>query len=304
MSEISSIDDLLLGTGNSTQPQTPEHQPELAEDYGHEENVEILPDDRYPANDTTEYEEEEQETEGQIAKPVPDSVDEYGNKAEVENSVVRERLARQAESMKRQHAAEMEAMRQELLAQQNSQMKQPSKEFEYNPDSADSWEIQLKEFVQHTVQNMEQEKQHAAIQAREREAQAEFEGKFRDGMSAFPDYVDTLSKHQVTDPMVYATRGMKNPAAFLYAAAKRAPQELDRIAKIADPYVQIAEMGRLEAGLRQTKPASKAPRPLAKVQEDGTIQHKTEKEPTIEDLIAQADKRKFVRMQQQRNGRR
>ena len=90
--------------------------------------------------------------------------------------------------------------------------------------------------------------------------------------------------------MTIASRAMKDPAAFFYAAAKRAPQELQRIAQIPDQYVQMVEIGKLEERMKQSKSgnATKAPKPLGRIQEDGSIPYNSnKKEPTIEDLIAQ-----------------
>jgi hypothetical protein len=100
--------------------------------------------------------------------------------------------------------------------------------------------------------------------------------------------------------MTIATRAMSDPAAFLYAAAKRHPTELQRISNISDPYVQMVEVGRLEERMRKNKPVSKAPRPLTQTREDATVEHKEAKEPSIEELMAQADNRRMAKMKARR----
>jgi hypothetical protein len=96
--------------------------------------------------------------------------------------------------------------------------------------------------------------------------------------------------------MTLATRAMADPAAFLYAAAKRAPQDLERISKIRDPYAQMTEMGKLEERMRRNKPATQAPRPLGRTIDNAPENApKKKSEPTIEDLIARADAKKIAR---------
>jgi hypothetical protein len=87
---------------------------------------------------------------------------------------------------------------------------------------------------------------------------------------------------------------MDNPAAFLYAAAKRNPQELERISKIRDPFAQAREMGNLESSMRRNKPTTKAPRPLGRTPEDATTNAKPkEKDRSGDDLLAGADAKRL-----------
>jgi len=71
--------------------------------------------------------------------------------------------------------------------------------------------------------------------------------------------------------MTYALRGLPDPAAFIYAASKRHPQELARISQIGDPAAQIMEMGRLEERMRKSAPSTKAPRPVSKSRDDASM---------------------------------
>lgn len=307
--ETSSIDDLLLGAKTSIHPQTPEHQ-ELdapsSESLDSEE-----PYDYDTPGLPKEAESKPYENEDILDKRAPlekqdlkddTETDDYGNNKSKDNEVIRERLARQAESLKRQHQAEIEALRAQLTANQPQAVQQASEGFQYDENSNQSWDQQLRQFVEHTVQTMTVRQQQEAEQQRNIQAQMEFEEKFLTDVHNFPDFQEAIVSvgAPITDPMVHATRGIKNPAAFLYAAAKRAPKELQRISSIRDPYAQIAEMGRLEASLRQNKLGTKAPRPLGRLQEDAVIHHKTEREPTIEDLIAKSDAKRRAQLAQRR----
>lgn len=290
--ESSSIDDLLMSVANGTpapEPlpedpidDTPAPEPFKIEgdDHGEPERIETQEDAEASRN------EPEQEAEGEA--------DEYGNERDPENKQMRDRLKKQAESMERKHRAELDALRMQLAQQGASQqVQQAAKDFEYNPEASGDWQQQLEKFIEHTIDNRETKLQQAQQQQREAQVQMEFESKFRDDVQRFPDFEEAISSvgAEISDPMVYATRSMKNPAAFLYAAAKRAPAELQRIAKIQDPYAQIAAVGALEVTLRQTKPATKAPRPIGRAADDGTMPHKVEKGDSIEDLIAASEQR-------------
>jgi hypothetical protein len=86
----------------------------------------------------------------------------------------------------------------------------------------------------------------------------------------------------------------------MYAAVNRSPEEIKRIANIADPYAQMVEMGKLEERMRKTKSTTKAPRPLSRTREDSSIAHKSDREPSIEDLIAQSDRKRTNLMKMNR----
>ncbi len=301
--ETSSIDDILL---NSSAPQNPPPQGDMDDAPPEVSGVDEVPIDsnqfnNEPENDYDVNDSDDKDPEKETAKLENSDIDEYGNEKEKDNEVIRERLARQA----RKHEAEMAALRAQLTAQQTQQVTKAAEGFEYNPEAAGDWQQQLASFVEHTVANMTTKKQQEQQRQEEVQAQVEFENKFRDDVQRFPDFQEVITSlpAQIDDPMVYATRSMKNPAAFLYAAAKRAPQELQRISQMRDPYAKIAAMGALEASLRQTKPATKAPRPVGRTQEDSSLPHKTNKEPTIEDLIHRAEAKKRVQLNQRRGGR-
>jgi hypothetical protein len=297
----SSIDELLLSGGNASQPQTPEHQ------YSDEpEEIEELEPEEAPESE--EHEPEAQEDSQEVeTKPLRDT-DEYGNEKEPENEVIRDRLKKQAESMNRKHQAEIDSLRAQLAERGASQqIQQAAGDFEYNPDAAGDWQQQLASFVKQTVNSMGREQDEARNRQQEHEVQQEFESKLITGMANFSDFQDVIRALpcEITNPMTLATRAMSDPAAFLYAAAKRNPQELERISKLRDPYAQMTEMGKLEERMRRNKPTTKAPRPLGRTNEDAQSPvSKKKAESTIEDLIAKSDARKLQRMKGRPSGRR
>lgn len=304
---ISSIDELLMGGGgNSQQPDAPEYQdePEPIEEMEHTEPDYGDEDESEPDNESTDpqtNDDDDDEPEPKTKKKEAE-LDEYGN--EKENEVIRDRLARQA----RKHEAEINALRSQLAQQGASQdIQKAAKDFEYDPEATGDWKQQLASFVKQTVQSMTRDQQENETRHAEQQAQAEFETKFRDGMNNFGDFSEVITSlpFQITNPMTLATRGMDNPAAFLYAAAKRNPQELERISKIRDPYAQMTEMGKLEERMRRNKPTTKAPRPLGRAPEDATTNAPKKKlEPNGDDLLARADAKRLATVKTRLRGNR
>lgn len=298
-----SIDDLLLGGKTSTKPETPEHQdiqePEAIEEYeGQEASDTETQNDDYKTQDDLEANSEEHEE--QVAR----HVDDYGNESDPKNEAIRERLARQA----RKYESEIEALRSQLQEQgAPREVQNAARDFEYDPDSKADWQQQLASFVKQTVNSMTREQQESQERQVEAKAQREFEDKFVRSMSKFEDFRDVMTNlsFEITNPMTLATRAMDDPAAFLYAAAKRQPKELERISKIRDPYVQMTEMGRLEERMRKNKTTTNAPRPLGRTLDDATSREpKKNKEPSVEDLIARADAKRIAKMKASRGTRR
>lgn len=285
--EISSIDDLLNGIKSGAKPEIPENQVEFDESVD-EAVVENADDDSHE----TEYSyDDESQTDNEKTK-TPE-VDEYGNEKEPENKHIRERLAKQA----KKHQAEIDSLRAQLSQQGASQqVQQAASDFKYDPDESGDWQQQLASFVKQTVNSMSREKEEQVARNEEARVQYEFETKFKAGMDKFDDFIDVMTEleFEITTPMTIATRGMDNPAAFLYAAARRNPQDLERISKIRDPYVQMTEIGKLEERMRKSKPATKAPRPLGHITADSTAAIK-KKEPDFngDDLLARADSKRL-----------
>jgi hypothetical protein len=292
------IDDLLVNSRTPSIPHTPESVSEV------EDDSEILNESSISSDETHSSESNSDEYEADKPEKEPikqeQEVDDYGNQKNASktytedevndriNQAVRDRLARLERNSNQQQPTQAQA-------QQASQQG-----FEYNSDSAESWQQQLENFVETTVNKMSQKQAHQAQQMKEQHAHAEFEQKFRNGMNKFNDYVDVVGAQPITDAMTIATRSMSDPAAFFYAASKRAPQELNRIAQIPDQYAQMVEIGKLEERMRQSKSTTKTPRPVARTQEDSSIPHKSDRQPTIEELIAKSDAKKRA----QQNARR
>ena len=270
--ETSSIDDVLASA----------HLPQAAyvEPEAQEPETDTQPD--LYGNDEPEEAQEEPETEAS------QETDDYGNETvkqesksytedevnERINKAVRERLARLDKQP----------------AQQQQQQQANKPEFEYNPESEQSWQTQLESFVEQTVTKMTSKREVVQQQEREQQAQAVFEEKFQNGMSKFRDFRDVVGAQPITDAMTAATRSMTDPAAFLYAASKRHAPDLVRIANLTDPYAQVLEMGRLEERMKKNRAVSSAPRPIARTRDDSSMTtHKSDKQPSIEDMIAASD---------------
>ena len=298
---ISSIDELLMGGSTSQNPMSPEEKMQEAPEEVEELEANEPEYEEEPETEDNEESRHEDESEEHDDKPEPKKkeveVDEYGNEKEPDNEVIRERLKKQAESMSRKHQAEIDQLRSQL-AQQGAApaVQKAAQDFEYDPDSKGDWQQQLASFVKQTVNSMTQEQEESKSRQQEAQIQAEFEGKFRNGMERFDDFRDVIDalSFEISNPMTLATRSMDNPAAFLYAAAKRHPQELERISKLRDPYAQMTEMGKLDERMRKNKPTTKAPRPLGRTQEDATTKTKPkEKDTSGDDLLAKADAKRM-----------
>ena len=301
---ISSIDDLLMGGSSAQHPMPTEEkfqdEPEPIEEMEHDE-----PQNDYSSDETTDdeapdeddpYGDDEPE---EKPKKKPTELDEYGNEQEpprmyteaehkeLLNKAIRERFERF-----QRNNPDLAP----VVTQQQVQQQAQSKGFEFDPDSDQSLPQQLESFIERTVTNMTSKRDQEARQIKEQEIQAEFEEKFVSGMSKFRDFRDVMTSlpFEITNPMTLATRSMENPAAFLYAAAKRNPQELERISKMRDPYAQMTEMGKLEERMRKNKPTTKAPRPLGRTQEDATVKVKPkERDTSGDDLLAKADAKRL-----------
>jgi hypothetical protein len=133
---------------------------------------------------------------------------------------------------------------------------------------------------------MEQE-----IQEREMRAFGEFQTKFNASASKYKYFEDVVTKAAFTPEMVIASRGMADPAAFIYAAAKTQGKEIERISQIQDRMVQAVELGKLEERMRRTRQATNAPRPLDTPR--GDVTEKATKPRNIDDLIRLEDARRL-----------
>lgn len=240
-------------------------QPETSGEYGETEKSE-------PAK-------EEVKQQAKTDSPI----DEYGNpvakprtytEEEVQN-MIRDRLSRG------RHA--------EQPTQQ--QVKQAADDFQADPNSEDNWEVQLNKFIDKRIEDRTREQSEKQWREQEARRQAEFEEKFTNGMNKYGDFRDVVSGKEITNGIMMATRALDNPAAFVYAACKLHPQEINRISQIQDPYQQAAEVGRLhERMVKERKMSSNAPKPLEVPK--ASLPHKVANELTIEQRIAQYAKQK------------
>src|SRR6185436_13342721 len=198
MSNISSIDDLLMGVGNSQQPATPEHKDKIekakieeAEKEPNDDNVEVeYESDPVSDDDEGDEPESQEDDEGDEKSQKKsesqdedmDEEDEYGNKKERMSKGMKDRLDRKEKQFQReieQRDRELQTLRQQLANQGASkEVQQAVKDFKYDPEGEVSWEQQLSEFVKATVTNMHSEQQQRVRQTQEESAQREFHQKF------------------------------------------------------------------------------------------------------------------------------
>jgi hypothetical protein len=207
----------------------------------------------------------------------PDSeVDEYGTKVKKQQRLYTEEELQQRirERLKRGNHPDV----------QQPQPKSNSEGFQFDENSDLGWQEQLELFIEQTQNKIEQKKAAKLQEEREARALAEHQGRFTSGMSRYPDFVQTLQDKPVTDAMVLATRGMKDPAAFLYAAAKNFPKELERISQIQDAFHQATEIGRLEERMRKPKVLTASPKPVKSDRTDVTEKAVNDR-PSIESRI-------------------
>lgn len=268
---LNNIDSLLVETFNEEVPSFLSADPqELTHDDHEDASAQAEPTD--VSRETINNESSEEVTNAP-------EVDEYGSeitkaekvytKAEVE-AMIRDRVARMKQSdFPQQAAAQPEPQSQAVEG---------------------DWEAQLESFIDHTLSKREQKIQEQQWQQKAQEAQAQFEIKFNDGVAKYPDFETVVYGKALTPEMVLATRGMSDPAAFIYAAAKTQGKELERIAAIGDTMVQAVEMGQLAERMRKARSqVSQAPRPIEAPK--GDISEKVERTRNIDDQIQREEQR-------------
>lgn len=290
--DISNIDELLTGSGISQENQEiPEQDSDLDND-SYEENEELNDDSE---NETFSDLEEESEGEDSEDSEESDNVDEYGNPTEAQKTYTEEEVRERINKAMRERLARGHHQQNQQPTQQ--QINQNAKDFEYDPEGEGSWQEQLELFVEKTFNKISQKHLRQQQEELDRQAEDEFRDRFTQGMERFNDFRDVVSQQPITDPMTLALRGVKDPAAFIYAASKKFPAELERISKLKDGYSQILEMGKLEERMKKTSQSTKAPRPVSRTADNATLPTKKKQtEPTIEDLIAQAESKKLAKL--------
>lgn len=221
----------------------------------------------------------------EIAQTESDSgdMDEYGTPTQKAKMYTEEELQQRIrERLSRgQHNQQQQQQVQQQAAQDGG--------FQYDKDSNETWEQQLEAFVERTLHKVSQKQAETQWKAQEAEKHAKFEDKFTTGMSKYQDFKDVVGKRNITNAMLQATKALDNPAAFVYAASKLHPQEVDRIAGLTDPTEQMVAIGRLEERMKKAKAVTQAKRPV-KVP-SGDIPDKASGKRNIDDLIRQDEKR-------------
>jgi hypothetical protein len=213
-------------------------------------------------------------------------IDEYGNPVEKPRMYSEDEVQRMIrERLSRGRHAEQPT---------KNEVNDAARNFKPDPDSSESWEAQLEEFVEKTIEKRQSKLERERWQEDQRNIQADFEAKFNTGMNKYKDFKEVVANKPITDAMMLATRSMDDPAAFIYAASKLQPKELERIANLRDPYQQATEIGRLEEKMKRTRNAiSNATKPINPVKGDMTTPMIERK--SIDQLIAEHAKSKARR---------
>jgi len=288
------IDDKIHGYKATVQPkEEKEIEPKEDDGISSEEKEEGKHKDDGQKDEGTEKEEKEPNADDEPIEPVKDKtnsteLDEYGNEIQkgrmyTEEEVqqkIRDRLARG------HHAQQQQAPQ-----QQSQQRQQASEGFEADPDSNESWEMQLEAFIDRRLETREKNAKREQWERQEESKQFEFETKFTTGMEKYSDFKSVVGKLPITDSIMMATREMKDPAAFLYAAAKTHPAEIERIASLHNPIHQATEIGRLEEKMKKAKNISNSARPLSNTKSDYSSE-KVAPKRSIDDLIVKHAKSK------------
>jgi hypothetical protein len=287
MTQMNNIDGLLAGVETSAPVVSQENvsqaeiTPETASDTGFNENVSRETIQNSHENEPKSFENDDvsrETTEQNQGSPI----DEYGNPVEKPkmysqeevNRIIRERLARGRQ------------------AQEQVQEPAPTPQ-EAPAEQEEDWQAQLNRVIDHRIESRQREHQEREWRSREAQKQAEFEDKFSIGMSKYADFHQVVANKPITDTMMMATRHLENPAAFIYGAAKLHPQEIDRISKIQDPYIQASEVGRLhERMVKERRSVSSAGKPLEAPKSDMPHQRGMNS-LSLEDRIAQHAKSKL-----------
>ncbi len=316
---IKSVDDLLVKAQHNEPvmpvtevkaPETESASPTLGDTQGESNAPEAEPEERLThlekfRKDKEEFlaqKAEESQSEDKTddnsheAKPNDNShaeeVDDYGNKVPKSKVYTEEEVqAMIRKRLKLHHEEKAQPIQPQYQPQVPQQ--QPTEDFQHDQSSEQPWEVQLEQHIEQTVQKLKTKEANLAWQAEQQRAQQDFEHKFTTGMSKYADFTDVVSGKPITNGIMMAARSMADPAAFIYAAAKQQPKELERIAAITDPYVLAAEIGRLEERMKKARTVSKAPKPVSKTR--GDMADKGMTKFSLDDLIRADAKRKLGR---------
>ncbi len=213
--------------------------------------------------------------------------DEYGNEVAKSRTYTEEEVQRMIRDRLSRGSAQQQPTQQQ--AQQAT-----SEGFEADPNSNESWEAQLEQFIDRRLETREQNAQRQQWERAEQIRQMEYETKFTTGMEKYRDFREVVGKLPITDAIMTATREMKDPAAFLYAASKTHPGDIERIAALPTAIQQATEIGRLEERMKKTRNISNSSRPLANTKSDFSSEKVVPKR-SIDDLINKHAKSKIRR---------
>lgn len=291
---VRSIDSLLTSISNNEDQATPITPPIENEENIVNDEVKADINESQENNNKHDYDgygkNNKEQNDDQVKNNNETYTDEYGNEVkkpkiyseEEVNRMMRERFNRGAfKNM------------QQPQPQPQPQLQKQQPDFEYDPDSEETWQSQLQGFVKQTIFQMNDDIQNQQKQQNEQRIHAEFEDKFHQGMEKLPDFIDVINGKPINDNMVKAIRGLDNPAAFLYAAAKNSPKELERIHNIQDPFIQASEMGKLHERMSKRKASSNAPRPVSLDRSD--VSDKKQQKVSIDYLIQQDAANRYKR---------
>jgi hypothetical protein len=259
--EAKNIDDVLVRamSNEAVSPQVPvveassNNESQTVEPEVAEKELAPVPE---PSSEPPAKQEQPLETAAnQPETPADSPIDEYGNPVEKQKLYTEEEVQRLIhDRLSRGRRAEQP---------QPQQVQQIQQDFKADENSDEPWDVQLKRFVDQTIDERERKRTEQQWQQQQNAKQVDFESKFTTGMNKYSDFHQVVAGKPITDHMLLATRGLDNPAAFIYGACKLHPTELDRIARIEDPYAQASEVGRLhEKMIKERKLASNSPRPL------------------------------------------
>ena len=193
------------------------------------------------------------------------NIDEYGNPVEKARTYTEDEVQRMIrDRLSRGRQAENQQPTQQ-------QVQKATDEHKTDPNGEEGWEAQLDRVIDKRMDTRQIEIKQKEWESQQMQRQSDFEAKFNTGMSKYQDFDHVVSKAApaITHSMMQATGTLDNPAAFLYAAAKLHPVELDRISRLDSGIAQAAEVGRLhEKMVKHRNVTSGAPKPIEGVKGD------------------------------------
>lgn len=291
MTNIKNVDDLLNGFKTET-PETEEIKSTAAEETSesgetpspksageqNEPEVEAAAEgeDYLPSTESKKGSDVKASEEKQEADT---DVDEYGNPIQKSRmysedevqKMIRDRLSR-------------------ITPQQQDQVKEAAQDFKADPNNPETWEAQLEKFVESTINKVTKRQYETEWKQKEQQKQADFESKFSLGMQKYKDFHETVRDMPITDAMMIAAREMKDPAAFIYAAAKLHGAEIKRIAGLPNAMQQAVEIGKLEEKMKKARNLTRASKPLTPTKSDTAVNYKPKY--SIDQLISKHAKSK------------